>query len=458
MGEPASGTGAAGSVAPTGGAGAASRRRWRWRGRPRWQLVTAAVVAGLLVLGVVAVIAYRVLAPAEVVTPAGYLPTPPAAEPGPVARLSAAPLLVDGRLRVYATTRQMRADGPIDMRTQATPAWSFRRWPQQLIGVAAAGTTVTSRWSDGEIVAIDARTGEVSWRVAGPVPGQSEYAGRRTGAQTVYAPSGLHTGTTADGRRLVVARGESQVLGVDLATGRELWRTELPGQGDACRAAGFTTTGGQLALVNGCAAPPTLELYDLSTGQLAQTWQPEGAGPGLAVEPLGCTVARSHCAGLRTTGAGESRGWLVDGPDPVPAPPLDPVDTMLVDGLAIGQDPGSGEVVANSARTGVPVWRTDAPARRAPDGDGARLIAVQPGQAHLLTGDRQLITLDSGSGAELSRFVLIMPSERITDWAPGYVYAQSGFVAIERLRLPVDPDADDGRYYRLQETVILANT
>ncbi|MDG4768396.1 PQQ-binding-like beta-propeller repeat protein [Solwaraspora sp. WMMD406] len=477
MAEPASSTDRANSTDRAG-----------WRARPRWQLVTAGVLAGLVLLSAAAVIAYRVLAPAEVVTPSGYQPSPPTAQPGPVARLSAAPLLVDGRLRVYATTRQVRADGPIDMRTQVTPAWSFRRWPEQLVGVVATGTTVVSRWSDGELVAVDAVSGEVAWRTAGPAPADTGYAGRRTGAQTVYAPAGLHTATSAaDGRSLVVARGDSEVYGVDVATGRQLWRTALPGQGDACRDAGFTTTGGQLALVNSCAAPPTVEFYDLATGELAQTWQPEGAGPGLAVEPLGCSAGRSECGALRTTGAGQSRGWLLDGPDPVSAASLDSVDALLVDGMAIRLDQVTGEVVAQEVRTGATAWRrplpqpdpsadgaaddvadgtVDDPAvgdpagtdAAAPADGGDRLLAVQPGRAHVLTASRELITFDAVSGAELSRFVMIMPSERMTDWAPGYVYVQDGFVVVERLRLPVDPDADDGRYYRLQETVLVAAT
>ncbi|WFE22259.1 PQQ-binding-like beta-propeller repeat protein [Solwaraspora sp. WMMD937] len=438
------------------------RRPW-WRSRPRWQLITAGVLAGVVVVAAVTVVAWRVLAPTEVVTPAGYQPSPPTAEPGPVAELSAAPLLVDGRFRVYATTRQVRADGPIDMRTQVTPAWSFRRWPEQLTGVVATGTTVVSRWTDGELVAIDAGSGKVAWRSAGPQPADTGYAGRRTGAQTVYAPSGLHTAVSGtDGRSVVVAHGESQLAGFDTATGRELWRTMLPGQGDACRDAGFSTTGGRFALVNSCAAPPTVEFYAVATGQLTATWQPEGAGPGLAVEPIGCAAARSTCGALRTTGAGQSRGWLVDGPEPVPAPPLDPVDAMLVDGMAIRLDTAGDDaaVVAEAVRTGEQAWRRPIPSAAAPGpgGTGNRLLAVQPGRAHLLTATRELITLDAATGAELSSFVLILLSELSTDWAPGYVYAQDGFVAVERLRLPVDPDADDGRYYRLQEAVIIART
>jgi len=456
------------------------------RGRQRWQLITGGVAVGLVVLAAGTVIAYRVLAPAEVSTPAGYYPPAPGVGPGPVAKLTAAPLIVDGRLRVYATTRQVRADGPIDALTQVTPAWSFRRWPEQLVGVAAVGAVVASRWSDGELVVLDARTGEVTWRTAGPVPDQTGYAGRRTGARTVYTPTGLHTATTSDdGRSILLVRGGPELRGIALATGRELWRVAL--DGEDCRGEGFSTTGGHFAVVNSCAPAPSIEFYELSTGELVEQWRPDGAGPGLAVEPLDCAAARSDCAGLRTTGAGQSRGWLVDGPGPVAAPALDPVNAWLVDGNAIRSAPGGVEVTAHTARTAERRWRWRAPgpsvgwpASRdtepgAEDGDpgrgaagqsgdawpdggtGHRVIMVQPGRVHLLTPARELITLDSGTGAELSRFVLARPKEQ-TDWVPGRVYALGGFVAIERLRLPVDPEADDGAYYRFSDTVILAAT
>ena len=52
---------------------------------------------------------------------------------------------------------------------------------------------------DAYLVALDARTGTVRWRATGPEPGHG-YLGRRTGASTVYAPTGLHTARTSTGR------------------------------------------------------------------------------------------------------------------------------------------------------------------------------------------------------------------------------------------------------------------
>ena len=86
---------------------------------------------------------------------------------------------------------------------RVTPFWSYRRWPEQVAGVIAGdgptGPIVVSQWSDGELVALDARTGRVAWRAAGTAPDDG-YAGRRTGASTVYAPPGLHLASASRGR------------------------------------------------------------------------------------------------------------------------------------------------------------------------------------------------------------------------------------------------------------------
>ena len=109
-----------------------------------------------------------------------------------------------------------------------------------------------------------------------------------------------------------------------------------------------------------------------------------------------------------------------------------------------------GVVVGRSARTGTELWRSAGLG-------GARVLAGQPGRVHLLTEANDLVTLDPVTGRQLSRFVLNVGSDG-TGWAPGAVTAEDGFVAIERLRKPVDPSGDDRRYYYTGETVILAAT
>ncbi len=83
------------------------------------------------------------------------------------------------------------------------------------------------------------------------------------------------------------------------------------------------------------------------------------------------------------------------------------------------------------------------------------MIAVQTGRVHVLTEENELVTVDAASGAQLSRFVLDVGSDG-TGWAPGPAYAADGYVVVERLRRPVDPEGDDQRYYFTAEPLIIA--
>ncbi|ROT28072.1 PQQ-binding-like beta-propeller repeat protein [Micromonospora sp. HM5-17] len=481
--------------------------------------IPLAVATAVLVLSASVAVGYRVLAPAEVVIPARVgLPVVPDPAPGVIGTLNAAPLIVDGRLRVYATTRTVWADHPIDARTRRTPYWSYRRWPAQLAGVVAAGTTVVTRWSDGELVALDARTGQPRWRAVGPRPGHG-YVGRRTGAATVYAPTGLFTAVAADGTRVLVIAGSTERRGMDLDSGRLLWRSDVD---RGCRAgdpeAGLTTGSGELVLPETCAGAALLGFYDVATGRLVTRWHPTGPGaagpgsdrPGLAgpaptgrattgpgpvgprgagssplaprdvapepagapggapaaepgvekaatgdlrVVPLGCPTGRSGCRAIRTEYAGVTRGWLLDQGAPVAAPTLDWPETVLVDDVAVAPDETG--LVARAVRSGARRWRWT--------GGRARVLAVQPGRVHLRTeaapggGAGDLVTLETATGAERSRFPFTYGRDSTT-WAPGFAYAASGFVAVERLAEPVDPTDDDRGYYLGDQPVILAAT
>src|SRR5688572_22995239 len=104
--------------------------------------VTTVVVATLAALAVVAAVGYRMLRPQDVLT----RPTTPYPErvlitdERPHAELRAAPLVVEGRLRVYAEKWRVWSDGPVGERYESTPYWALRRWPAQVVGVVAAET------------------------------------------------------------------------------------------------------------------------------------------------------------------------------------------------------------------------------------------------------------------------------------------------------------------------------
>ncbi|MFF0150859.1 PQQ-binding-like beta-propeller repeat protein [Micromonospora sp. NPDC005203] len=417
-------------------------------GIPRGRRRLAMAVAALLATVVVAVIVHRVLAPAEVSTVA-QAEYPQAARPaaGVVGRLPVAPLIVDGRLRVYAAHRQVYADRPVDGRHRTTPYWSYRRWPAELTGVVASGRTVVSRWSDGQLVALDAPTGRVLWRADGPEPAEGGAVVRRTGAAIVWDPRGLHLTDLTDGRTVVVVSGDTEARGVEVSGGQQLWRVELPGR---CRGDVGTTVGGQLIGLDRCAGPATVEFRDAATGAVRERWRPPGGSDELVVTPLGCRSGRSDCLALRTAGPGDAagRGWLVGVGEPVAAPALDPAGATVVGEQAVVVL--DGVVVGRSALTGAELWRSA-------DLGAARVLAAQPGRVHLLTDANDLVTLDPATGRRLSRFSLNVGRDG-TGWLPGAVGAEGGYVAVERLRRPVDPGADDRRYYLTAEAVILART
>jgi hypothetical protein len=417
-------------------------------GFPRGRRRLVLAVAVLLAVAAVAVVVHRVLAPAEVSTPArGDYPAAPRPAAGVIGRLPVAPLIVDGRLRVYAAHRQVYADRPVDGRHRTTPYWSYRRWPAELTGVVASGSTVVSRWSDGRLVALDASTGRVRWRADGPVPVRSTAVVRRTFAATVWNPSGLFLTDLPDGRTVLTVTGDTQASGVEVSGGRELWRTALPGR---CRSDIGTTATGRVIGLDACAGPAEIEFRDAATGLVGERWRPPGGPDDLVVTALGCRTGRSECLALRTSGPGDAggRGWVLGSGEPLAAPAVDPAGVAVVGEQAVGV--ADGVAVGRSVRSGAELWRS---AGLGP----ARVLATQPGRVHLLTEANDLVTLDPVSGRLLSRSTLNVGSDG-TGWTPGAVWAEAGYVAVERLREPVDPNGDDRRYYLTSEAVILAAT
>jgi outer membrane protein assembly factor BamB len=152
---------------------------------------------------------------------------------------------------------------------------------------------------------------------------------------------------------------------------------------------------------------------------------------------------------MRTISAGNSRGWLVDHGEPVPVPVLDPPEALLDEDVALTLS--GNELVARSVRTGGELWRRTEP-------EPTHLLAVQPRRVHLLTDAHELITLDSVTGSERSRFPLVWGDEEVVAWRPGITYVANGYVAVERLAVAASPDAGDSQYYAAPQPVILAGT
>ncbi len=183
-----------------------------------------AVVTGALVLVAgLGAVGWRVLRPTASFDRAGtaYPVRAAAANAAWSGSLQHAPLIVDGRLRVYAEARRVWADDTVTARYETTPYWSYRRWPAQLVGVVSVERPVPyviARWSDGVVTGIDARAGRIAWQKRIAPPDKDGYQGRRTGARTVYDPPGLYT---AD-QSLIIKAGD-EATGYDPATGRRLW-------------------------------------------------------------------------------------------------------------------------------------------------------------------------------------------------------------------------------------------
>ena len=356
------------------------------------------------------------LGPAEVLLPAtAPYPAVPDREPGVTGRTDAAPLIVDGRVRVYAAKRSVRADAPADASPSTPPGWSFRRWPQQVSGVVAVGTTVISRWSDGALVALDAGTGKIVWRAEGPpAPG---YSGWRTGARTVWRPTDLHL---AGGG--VVAVGGRRLEVYDGSTGARRLSFPLP----ANCVGGFTTAAGFYACATG--------VFNLATGR------PVPGFPSAPYQPLGCLIATSACAGLRD---GSNQGWFIDGPVARRVTDLDRPGSSTAAGLVFYPQNGRLQVAEPNGTL-----------LRSYD-DEPRLLGADGSRVLLLTAKRQVRDVDPRTGAEFGDFAMQLPNEK-RNFDPGFVQVAGGYLAIERLKRsrPGGPDTDG--YYFSNSPVVIA--
>lgn len=412
-------------------------------GRRRLLVVVGLVVVAVLVLGIVL---HRTFAARDTVRTAdGAYPALPEVSAEVYGALLHAPLLVDGRLRLYAGEHSVWADQPATKKSSLTPYWSLRRWPGQVLGVVVAGTTVVSQWSDGQLFGTDARTGRLLWKAATPIGRGEHYTGRRTGAGTVYSPAHLRTVGNA-----VVVHDERQMIVLDGATGTRLWSAQ-----QACPVSFFTTTDLVICVGQGVATARSA-----ATGAPVN-WPPAGSPTSLGGwRPFGCGPAWSGCQGVR----GQGRAVLIGpGGDATPVQGLDSEASWLVGGVVVRQL--ADGTVTGSTPDGRALWHWADPPPPGSPGAPSTVASGQPvpgviatgdGRVHLLTADRDLVTLDPADGLEVSRFSLLFPDHRA--FQLGHVYAGGGFVVIERLRPTARPSDADPAYYFPNPGVLLAGS
>ncbi len=387
-----------------------------------------AVLATLIFLAGTAVVATVVFRPRETLTKP-TVPYPPATvitDERPFSLLRAAPLVIEGRLRVYAETWRVWSDFPVGGRYEATPYWAFRRWPAQVIGVVAVDTPqgpyVISQWSDGQVIALDARTGTIAWRASAPAA-ESKYDGRRTGASTVYDPRSLLT-ARAGNRNVVVVTSVGQVHAIDATTGAPLWQADLPG---GCQPLAWTGPG--LLAVPACTGP-AVTFFAVDTGLPRGSWTAPGTTS--AAVPLLCQLGRSDCR-LATVGR---KAWLLTA-DPkahlTPVPDLEPGAIVAGDRVIY---PTATGIATRRLTDGAPLWTWD--------GKGTLLAADSVG-VYLLEADHTVLGLSPVTGRlSVLGCASSAPGE---DWRLGHVHTTDGsYIALERVN-DVPASDKDSMYY-----------
>jgi outer membrane protein assembly factor BamB len=443
-----------------------------WRGWSRPVRLTLTALAVLVIAFAVTVTAYRTLKPADTANTATEpLPSPASPEAVQYGELAAAPLIVEGRLRIYAEQRRVYADTPVTATRVSTPFWSFRRWPAEVLSVvsieksAAGGSTsvVVTKWSDSMIVALDASTGKMIWQQRVESESGQTFDGRRDGANTVYRPIGIFTSASSVTHRpVLIVNGKNQAVGFDPWTGKILW-TQIFTAHPTCHTVSWTGPTTYLAK-DSCAAPAILEIFDAGTGRKLSQWRPPGASIGRPnvsnwyLQPASCELGASNCALFKAAATGDVVGFAAAadglgkltpsyykaGPDGrvTPQPHADKDIVFSVGDNLIKQV--SNDYVWNvSAGTGKRLWMSEV---------AGRLIAADTGQVYLINAEYQLLVLDLQTGAVTSSTELrIRPDDK---WVYQQTYLHDGYLAVERLQ-SVDSDVDDRYYFSAMPVVLV---
>ncbi|HZM76458.1 MAG TPA: PQQ-binding-like beta-propeller repeat protein [Candidatus Limnocylindrales bacterium] len=418
--------------------------------RVRWAGLAAATAVLLAATGV---IAWRVLRPAEVSTPATTsLPEVVRPAPGALGVLISAPLVIDDRIRVYAKKREVWADGPPSYHYERSAYWAYRRWPAEVTGVLAVKADqplVVTAWSDGALVAIEAETGNVAWRVEDGSPLGEEYDGRRTGSQTVYTPPGLFS---AGPSTFVTA--DEEVTARSVATGQTLWTVPSPllsrpahppsrgPDAPKCRGDALTTVGEQLMLLDTCTK--IIARLDVSSGQSLPSM------PAEAVEPVSCRVGHSDCAAMRVTANGTVTGWTLTGPTPARLAPLAAPGSLYDGQNVIVPEAGSSLSAVDAEGQALWTWRPTAPAP-------FRLLAADRNRVLVLESDGTLVSLNPTNGRFKSFASALMEHEPDRPYDVSQSYVSGSYVVLERTNPGVPPTADDEEYYYTNRPILIAS-
>ena len=391
---------------------------------------TVAVVAALLLLAGLGALGWRVLRPAAALDRSGNPYPATAAEPGDerYGDIPDAPLFLDGRLRVFAEKRRVWVDTAMKSPHEVIPHWSYRRWPGQVVGVVAIEPTaanpvpmVVSRWSDGTVSGIDARAGRIAWEKRIAPEDAAGYTGRRTGGGTVYRPRGMFTAADT-----LVVGGGGAAAGYDPWTGARRWTRPVACAGDTARGEWTTTT----AYVARCG--DRLDIVDAATGT------PHAAWSGSAPQPWGCRLGHSGCPML-TSGGANFR--VSDDGVVAAAPAARPGSRFLVAGGYVEWTRDAYVAVVDAA-TGQQRWQVPL---------HGYVVGADDRYVYLITRSHWLVTLDAATGRDRSRVPI--PAGR--NWRTGFVYANHGFVALERV-IGREDDSDAHYYYATQSVVVVS--
>ncbi|WP_344259692.1 PQQ-binding-like beta-propeller repeat protein [Streptomyces sodiiphilus] len=208
--------------------------------------------------------------PQETVTEAAGSYPPRVEEPtdGFEVALPSIPLLADDRLRVLGAEDRVWAE-PLEAPEDPPAYWSYAR-DSTLNTIAVAdrpgdAPLVVSLWSDGALIAVDARTGAVDWRAESPRSPGGGWSDRRDPDE--------------DDRLLIVPGGGSPVALVarlgglwafDAGDGRPLWEREW-----SCGESGRQWAASHAVVVQEYCEQERIRTFHPRTGEEISVLEPE---------------------------------------------------------------------------------------------------------------------------------------------------------------------------------------